>query len=90
MLELKLVLDKPISGYWDGGEKSTFTWGIEGSPATDAQGQFVRIGSWEANHWFHVALGKTTKQTLGNAKRHLSAMMRKTGLAGMFEYVEIP
>lgn len=87
-MKLKQTLDKPIGGYWDGGAKSDFIWSIEGSPATDSKGQFVCIGSWEANHWFHVALGKTDKLTLTNARRRLSAGMRKYGITGKFDYIE--
>ena len=76
-MKLKQTLNKPTNGYWDGGAKSVFIWGIKSSPSTDSKGQYVRIGSWEANHWFHVALGKTEKLTLANAKRRLSAAMRK-------------
>jgi len=87
-MKLKQTLDKPINGFWDGGSKSTFIWSIEGSPATDSKGQYVRIGSWEANHWFHIALGKTIKLTLANARRRLSAGMRKHSITGKFEYIE--
>ena len=86
-MKLKQTLDKPINGNWDGGAKSIFYWGIEGSPNTDSKGQYVRVGSWQANHWFHVALGKTDKLTLANARRRLSAGMRKCGITGKFGYV---
>ena len=85
---LRQTLDKPIHGNWDGGAKSSFDWSIEGSPATDGKGQYVRVGSWQANHWFHVALGKTTRFTLANARRRLSAGMRRCGVTGKFEYKE--
>ncbi len=87
-MELKLTLDKPINSYWDGGAKSVFLWGIDGQPCTDSKGKYVRVGSWEANHWFRVALGKTDKLTLANAKQHLAALLRKGGITGKFEYVE--
>ena len=85
---MKLIqkLEKKIGGWWDGGAKDTFEWTLEGSPRQDAKGQFVRVGSWDANHWFHVAAGRTEKQTLGNARRHLSATFRRRGLACSFEY----
>jgi hypothetical protein len=85
-LVLKQTLPYPVSGYWDGGKKQIFHWSIEGSPGTDSKGQFIRIGSWAANHWFHVALGHTDKLALCNAKRHLQAT--KLGKQSVFEYVE--
>ena len=85
MIKLRQTLDKPTHGYWDGGMKQVFNWGIEGSPATDSEGQYVRIGSFSANHYFHVAVGKTDKLTLANAKRHLRAVTR---VPSTFEYID--
>ena len=82
-MKLKQTLDKPVHGYWDGGAKQIFYWGIEGSPNTDKEGQYVRVGSWEANHWFHVAWGKTIKLTLSYAKKHLQTTTR---IPCTFEY----
>ena len=83
-MKLRQKLDKPVNGYWDGGAKQVFDWGIDGEARRDKQGTFVRIGSWEANHWFHVALGKTVKLTLSYAMRHLRAT---TTIPSTFEYV---
>ena len=89
---LKLTLTKPINGYWDGGPKQVFNYSIDGDVQRDSKGQYVRVGSWEANSWFHVSVGKTVKQTLANARRHLLAglnKMAKSQLIGYkFEYVE--
>jgi len=85
-MKLRQTLEKPVNGYWYGGKKQVFEWGIEGSPATDSKGQYVRIGSYSANYWFHVALGRTMKLTLSYAKRHLRAI---TKLPSTFEYVEL-
>ena len=82
---LRQTFKRPIQGYWDRGAKQVFNWSIQGSPSTDSKGQYVRIGSWQANHWFHVAVGKTIKLTLSNAKRHLKAT---TKLDSTFEYIE--
>ena len=84
-MELKQTLERPTNGYWDGGKKQVFNWSIEGNPATDSNGQYVRIGSLSANHWFHVALGKTVKLTLSYAMKHLRAVTR---LPSTFEYVD--
>ena len=84
-MKLRQTLEKAINGYWDGGKKQVFEWGIEGSPATDSKGQYVRIGSYYANHWFHVASGKTEKLTLSYAKQHLQAVTR---IPSTFEYID--
>ena len=72
-MHLRMMLDRPIPGYWDGGMKSTFNFQIDGPPQHDARGAYIRIGSWEANHWFHVTMGKTVKATLANARHRLNA-----------------
>lgn len=82
---LRQTLVKPVHGYWDGGAKQVFDWAVDSGAHTDSKGQFVRIGSFAANHWFHVALGRTDKLTLANAKRHLQAVTR---IASTFEYIE--
>ena len=82
---LRQKLDHPVNGYWDGGKKDTFDWEIDGTPQTDDKGIFVKIGSWTANHWFHVALSKTEKLTLRNAMLHLRAV---TKIPSTFEYIK--
>ena len=82
---LRQTLDHKVHGWWDGGAKDTFDWSIDGRAKTDNKGDFVKIGSWQANHWFHAALGKTDKLTLANAKRHLKAA---TKVPCKFEYIE--
>jgi len=84
---LRQILNKPVYGYWDGGAKQVFDWRIDSQPKTDAKGQYVRIGSWQANFWFYVALGKSEKQTLGYAKRHLQAVTPRK-YNSTFEYIE--
>jgi len=87
-MQLLQTFDEPISGYWDGGAKRRFYWRIEGRPKQDKRGWYVRVGSWEANHWGHCACGKTDKRTLGNLRRSLSQRAKRLGLACTFEYVE--
>lgn len=82
---LRQTLERAVSGFWDGGYKQVFDWKIDGTPSYDAQGAYVRIGSWDANHWFHVAVGRTERETLRNAMFHLRAA---TKVASTFEYVE--
>lgn len=86
-LSLIQVFEKPICGYWDGGAKKEFEWRIEWhAHGIDKKGTFVRVGSWDANHWFNVAIGGTEKQTLGNARRKLSRAAKRQGLKCTFNY----
>ncbi len=82
---LKEPIDCPFS--WDGGKKQVFQWSINGNHGYDSKGYFVRIDSWTANHWFHVAEGRTVKLTLRNAMFHLRGT--EIGRQSKFEYVEI-
>lgn len=91
MTELCMVqkIDRKISGYWDGGGKDTFEWCIEKHHGGhDKKGTFVRVGSWDANHFFNVQLGKTDKQTLANARRKLQAGCARERVKCTFEYIE--
>lgn len=81
---LRQTLTKPINGYWDGGEKDCFNWTIINTP----QNNSVLVGSWDANTWFRVALGKTEKQTLANARRSLTANAKRRDMVCTFEYIE--
>ena len=85
---LRQTLEKPINGFWDGGAKQVFDWSIDSRPRTDGKGQYVKIGSWAANHWFHVSVGKTDKATLANARRKLAAAAAKHRIDCKFEYIE--
>jgi hypothetical protein len=75
-----------INGFWDGGEKKRFIWSIQGPVRTDGKGQYVKVGSFEANHWFHVSVGKTDKATLGNARKVLARGAAKSNKVVEFEY----
>jgi len=85
---LRVKLAKPTGGYWDGGEKSIFHWFIDGIPQADAKGQYVKVGSWSANNWFHIAVGKTEKATLGNARRRLVNILKRKGIEAKFSYIK--
>lgn len=85
---LRQTFDKPINGYWDGGPKRIFDWSIDGIVCTGPErGESVQVGSWSANYYFAVKLGKSDKQTLGNARRHLTACAKRQGLPCSFEYI---
>lgn len=82
-MRLKVTMKEPVGGYWDGGKKSEFFFEIEPFPFQEG---FTKIGSWAANHFFHVKTGKTEKLTLSYAKKHLWASMNVKPLS--IEYVE--
>jgi len=84
---LRQTFDKPINGYWDGGAKQAFDWSIDGVKGRDSKGEYVRIGSFSANHYFHVALGRTVKETLKFAKQHLRSTAEHRNMVCKFEYV---
>lgn len=86
MTRLYLVqhLSTPIYGYWEGGPKSTFHWGIDGA-CTDGKS---RVGSWGANHFFEVATGNSDRATLGNARRALTQRFKRQGIVSTFSYEE--
>jgi len=85
---LRQTLPQPVdSVMWEGGAKQVFDWKIDGRPQTDSKGQFIKIGSYSANYWFHVAVGKTEKLTLSYAKRRLKGTS-ESGYS-KFEYVEV-
>ena len=86
---LKQIFNEPINSMaWNWGPKKIFNWRIEGFPRTDSKGTRVRIGSWEANCWFYVALGRSDKQTLSNARRSLSDSAKKNKRTCTFEYID--
>lgn len=87
-LVLHQILDKPVPAGMYSTPTTVFRWSIEGSPMTDAKGQFVRVGSYLANCWFHVSVGKDIKQTFANVRRRLQASMKRCGATGCFELVE--
>jgi hypothetical protein len=86
-MELKQELEEPINGYWNGGPKKVFYWRID-STSKDSKGYFCKIGSWVANYWFHVAKGKTEKQTLSYAKQKLNSSAKKANIKATFSYVK--
>ena len=83
-MTLRQTLEKAVYGWWNGGKKKIFDWTIDGLPQTDSKGQYVKVGSFEANLWFCVAVGKTDKLTLSYAKAHLKKI---TGVPSTFEYI---
>jgi len=88
-LKLMQKFSKPISGYWDGGQKQTFFWEIDThSVNKDKKGYFVKVGSWEANCWFMVSLAKTEKITLSYAKKRLQKSANSHSEICEFEYME--
>ena len=78
MDKLIIYTPEPINGNWDGGAKRVFEWTL-GRVSKDSKGEYQRIHGWEANYWFHVSKGKTDKQTLSYALKHLRANMKRNG-----------
>lgn len=60
---------KPVQGFWDGGKKDTFEFipTIERTPGPTA----IRWGSYAANLWVVVEVGKGFKQHLNKLRRTL-------------------
>ena len=85
---LRQTFKDAINGYWDGGAKNVFDWSTDGVTKHDAQGEFIKIGSFDANHWFNVAHGKTERLTLSHAKRRLKSIAKKRNMECTFEYIE--
>lgn len=82
---LRQTFEQPVSSIMFGGPHKSFDWTIDSQPKEDKKGLFVRVGSFSANYWFHVSLGKTIKQTLGRAKTHLETI---TKVPCTFEYID--
>lgn len=87
---LRMLLEAHIAGYWDGGTREYFDFVIDGPRQHDGHGPYVRVGSWGANYWCQVALGKTATATLGHARRHLAARAKRAGYACRFVYLTAP
>ncbi len=85
---LKQTFSEPIQGYFDYGPKTIFEWKIDGLPLEDDKGKFVKVGSWDANKWYMVSLGKTEKQTLANLRRKLQSYAKRCSKNCTFEYIE--
>lgn len=97
MLALVQTLNRPVYGYWDGGQKQRFVWTIESLRVRAADGGYdtaygdtpathARIGAWEANHYFTVRVGRTDRLTLSYARAHLRAV---SPCQSTFEIVDI-
>lgn len=85
-MKLIQTFTQPIHGFWDGGPRSRFEWTIRGPAQKDSKGEYVRIGSWDANHWFHVSVGKTERNTLDNARRRLQVRCKRHKAQVVFNY----
>jgi hypothetical protein len=84
---LRITLEKAIGGYWDGGNKQVFNFDISPFEHSDKNGVFVRVGSWEANSWFHVSKGKTERLTFSHAIKHLRPLLERDGIRFTYEYI---
>jgi hypothetical protein len=82
---MRQTLPEAVGGHWDGGPKKQFDWMIQGIRHSDKDGEYIKVGSWEANQWYNVAVGKTERATLANARRRMPAELRKKST---FEYID--
>lgn len=75
-MKVIVTLKNKINGYWDGGEKKQFEIELDRELdgtlhiKNDKKGNFIKVHCYGANHWWHVAVGKTERQTLSYAVRH--------------------
>lgn len=78
LLKLKAVvnLDQAVGGFWNGGSKSCFEFSpsIERSPGVPA----IRWGSYGANLWFVLPVGKSVKSHLASLRRKLKGNPPRT------------
>ena len=84
MKKLLLTLDKPRSGWWDGGAKQRGMFEVEGCHKQSEE--HTCFGSWEFNFFFNVKTGRSEKETLSRAKRYLK---RHTTVPHTLEEVEV-
>lgn len=82
-LTLRQTFEQPVHGALASGPYKTFDWAIQSSGYSN----YTKVGSWEANYWFHVKTGATEKETLGNARRSLARKARLSGEKCSFEYI---
>jgi hypothetical protein len=86
-MKLILNLEKPISGYWDYGQKSRFEFSLnQNHIGQDSKGQFIKVDCFDANYWFNVAYNPSLKVTLANIKRRFAKKL--SGIKHNWEYIE--
>lgn len=75
--KIVVKLEKPVSGYWDGGSKNYFEFEIDMYKMDKHPGPDVTLkwGSWGANFWFNCGSGRSWKEAASIAKRRLEKMM---------------
>ena len=80
LLNHKIVvrLEQPVHGYWDGGAKSHFEFTPDLRHYSDGNLPNIEWGSWGANWWFRVELGKSAARHFGTVKRKLRGSPGRT------------
>jgi hypothetical protein len=73
-MKIQVTFDKPINGYWNGGPKSEGIFEVDSCHRLSDQ--HVCFGSWGLNHFFNVKIGRSEKETLSRAIRHLRNNIR--------------
>ncbi|SRR6266487_2578121 len=86
-LLLRVTLEKAVNSYeWDGGKMQVFDWEVQ-HEYSDGKS---RVGSIDANRWYEVATGRTEKETLCNAKKHIRAILKRHRVPiKSFEYIKL-
>ncbi|SRR6266702_3594514 len=87
-LALRLTLEQAENSpsEWDGGSKQVFDWTIL-KEFSDGKS---RVGCYAANRWYEVATGRTEKETLCNAKKHIRAILKRHRVpVKSFEYIKL-
>jgi hypothetical protein len=74
-MQITIKFNKPIGGYWDGGLKSGGTFEV--NRFKNLSNKHTCFGCWALNHYFNVKTGRTDKETISRAKRHLKKHCRQ-------------
>lgn len=77
--EIEVIFKEPISGYWDGGKQSDFTFTptfVETYSKEFKPNAIIRWGSFGANFYFHAKSGQSWKQAISIAKRKLLRLVQ--------------
>lgn len=74
--KIRVTLDKPTDGYWDGGKKQQGDFEVEGCMKDKPEvGNVVKWGCWHFNYWFNCGTGKSWKSAVMYAKRRLAGLI---------------
>lgn len=73
--QVRITLEKPVNGYWDGGAKQVFTF--EADECQDKKGKFLKWGCWAMNFWRSTdGIGTSPRQAAGTFARWAKKNLR--------------